>query len=108
MQVSEIDWSVTEQQVAQEAFDKAYRREMTALLEAVREKSSSIVALEDIWHLNDLLSAKRHELDGKYEYEYSVLIFLFAKLVKEGWLELNELEGLESSKRTKIAALARM
>jgi Photoprotection regulator fluorescence recovery protein len=108
MQASEIDWSVTEQQVAQEAFDKAYRREMNALLEAVREKSSSIVALEDIWHLNDLLSAKRHELDGKYEYEYSVLIFVFAKLVKEGWLDLNELAGLESSKRAKIAALARM
>jgi hypothetical protein len=81
---------------------------MTALLEAVRERSSSIVELEDIWHLNDLLNAKRHELDGKYEYEYSALIFVFAKLVKEGWLTIDELEGLESEKRAKISALARM
>jgi hypothetical protein len=106
--VSEINWSAIEQQVAKFAFEKAYKREMTALLEAVRERSSSIVELEDIWHLNDLLNAKRHELDGKYEYEYSALIFVFAKLVKEGWLTIDELEGLESEKRAKISALARM
>jgi hypothetical protein len=108
MQVSEINWSAIEQQAAKFAFEKAYQREMTALLEAVRERSSSIVELEDIWHLNDLLNAKRHELDGKYEYEYSALIFVFAKLVKEGWLTIDELEGLELEKRSKISALARM
>jgi hypothetical protein len=108
MQAIEIDWSVVEQQVARTAFDKAYRREMTALLEAVRERSNSISELDDIWHLNDLLNAKRHELDGKYEYDYSGLIFVFAKLVQQGWLDIKDLEGLQPDKRAKIAALARM
>jgi hypothetical protein len=61
-----------------------------------------------MWHLHDFLSARRHEVDGKYDYRYSMLIFIFARLVKEGWLHLNELEGLDKSKIAKIAALSRM
>jgi hypothetical protein len=58
--------------------------------------------------LHDFLSARRHEIDGKYDYRYSVLIFVFAGLVKEGWLNIDELEGLQKDKLTKVAALARM
>jgi hypothetical protein len=108
MQVSDISWSNIEQKVAQKAFEKAYERETNALLKAVRENSSAIAALEDIWHLNDFLSARRHDMDGKYDYRYSVLIFVFARLIKEGWLQLDELEGLDKDKLAKINSLSRM
>jgi hypothetical protein len=108
MLVSEIEWSKTEKKVAQAAFEKAYTREIDALIKEVREKASTIAALDDTWQLHDFLSARRHEIDGKYDYRYSVLIFVFARLIQEGWLHLNELEGLEKDKLTKVAALARM
>lgn len=108
MTVSDIEWSKAEKKVAQAAFETAYKREIDALIEDVREKASTIAALDDIWRLHDFLSAKRHEIDGKYDYRYSVLIFVFAGLVKEGWLHLDELEGLDQGKLTKVAALARM
>ncbi|MBW4419124.1 MAG: hypothetical protein KME13_07820 [Myxacorys californica WJT36-NPBG1] len=108
MRVSEIEWSTAEKKVAQAAFEKAYKREIDALIEDVRAKASAIAGLDDVWRLHDFLSAKRHEIDGKYDYRYSVLIFVFAGLVKEGWLQLDELEGLDHGKLTKIAALARM
>lgn len=108
MRVSEIEWSTAEKKVAQAAFEKAYKRQIDALIEDVRAKASAIAGLDDVWRLHDLLSAKRHEIDGKYDYRYSVLIFVFAGLVKEGWLQLDELEGLDRGKLTKIAALARM
>lgn len=108
MQVSEAEWSTTEQKVAQEAFDKAYKREIDALIQEVRQQASAIAEIEDMWNLHDFLSARRHEVDGKYDYRYSMLIFIFARLVKEGWLHLKELEGLDKSKITKIAALSRM
>jgi hypothetical protein len=107
-QVSEISWSETEQKIAQEAFERAYERETRALMEAVRENASAIAQLDDLWHLHDFLSARRHDLDGKYDYRYSVLIFIFAKLIKEGWLNLDELNGLDKDKLAKIASLARM
>jgi Photoprotection regulator fluorescence recovery protein len=108
MQVSEVDWSQTEQKVAKEAFEKAYAREIAALIQEVRAQASAIAELDDMWCLHDFLSARRHDLDGKYDYSYSVLIFIFAQLVKEGWLHLDELKGLETDKLSKVAALARM
>ncbi|MDP5016933.1 MAG: hypothetical protein NWQ43_06450 [Dolichospermum sp.] len=108
MQVTEVDWSEVEKKVAKEAFDRAYQREINALLEEVRQRASTILELRDMWQLHDFLSARRHDIDGKYDYKYSVLIFIFAGLVKEGWLDIDELEGLQKDKLTKVAALARM
>jgi site-specific recombinase XerC len=108
MQVSEAEWTDTEKKIAKTVFDKAYNREIEALLKQVREQASTIVELTDLWQLHDFLSAKRHEVEGKYDYQYSALLFVFAGLVKEGWLHLNELEGLSQDKRSKVAALARM
>lgn len=64
--------------------------------------------MDDIWQLHDFLSARRHELDGKYDDRESGLIFVFSNLVKEGWLSLDELDGLEPAKLSKISALTRM
>lgn len=108
MQVNDGDWSKNEKKIAQAAFDKAYEREIKALIEDVRERASVIAAIDDMWRLHDFLSARRHDIDGKYDYRYSVLIFVFARLVKEGWLHLDELKGLDTDKLTKVAALARM
>jgi len=108
MEVTEVEWSEGEKRVAKEAFDRAYQREINALLKEVRERASAISQLNDMWKLHDFLSARRHEIDGKYDYKYSVLIFVFAGLVKEGWLNIHELEGLEKDKLIKVSALARM
>jgi hypothetical protein len=108
MQVTDTEWSNTEKKVAQAAFEKAYKREIDALIKEVREQASAITELDDMWRLHDFLSARRHDIDGKYDYRYSVLIFVFSRLIKEGWLNLDELEGLATDKLTKIAALTRM
>ncbi|MGJ3245105.1 MAG: hypothetical protein ACFE0I_03405 [Elainellaceae cyanobacterium] len=108
MQVSDTDWSKVEKKVAHEAFERAYQRETSTLVQSVQQRASSISELDDLWRLHDFLSARRHELDGKYDYRYSVLIFVFAGLVKEGWLSLDELQGLKTEKLAKISALTRM
>lgn len=108
MQVTDTDWSKTEQIVAKAAFDKAYQREVAALMQQVRAGASEIASLEDLWQLHDFLSARRHELDGKYDYRYSVLIFVFSRLIREGWLHVDELAGLAPDKLTKITVLATM
>lgn len=108
MEENEVEWSQTEQKVAKAAFHKAYEREINALIEKVREQASEITKLDDIWHLHDFLSVRRHDIDGKYDYKYSDLIFIFAKLIKEGWLRLDELDGLGRDKLTKVTVLARM
>jgi hypothetical protein len=108
MQSTELEWSETEQQVARSAFDRAYAREISTIIAVVREQSQMMSCATEVWHLHDLLSSKRHELDGKYDYRYPELILVFARLVKDGWLDIKELEGLEVQKVQKISALSRI
>jgi hypothetical protein len=108
MQSNDISWSQREKKLAQEAFNKAYEREIKALIEEVRERAGEIAVPDDMWRLHDFLSARRHDIDGKYDYKYSALIFVFARLITEGWLHLDELDGLDPDKLTKVAAITRM
>ncbi|GAP94519.1 hypothetical protein [Leptolyngbya sp. NIES-2104] len=108
MQVSEIQWSKTEKEISRSAFDRAYQREIDSLIQTVTETAKTISDIDQVWQLHDFLSAKRHEIDGKYDYQYSSLIFVFARLVREQWLSIDELEGLEAEKLAKISALVKM
>ena len=108
MQVSEAEWTNSEKKIARSAFDNAYEREIEALLKQVQEQASTVVDLDNLWQVHDFLSAKRYEVEGKYDFQYSVLLFVFAGLIKDGWLHLDELEGLDKDKLSKVIVLSRM
>ncbi len=108
LEVSKNQFSVMEEKIAKQALQKAYERETSALIANVRDRAHSLTELEDLWHLHDLLSTKRYDIDGKYTYNFSTLVFDFARLVKEGWLHLGDLQGLPSEILSKISAIARM
>jgi hypothetical protein len=106
--VSETIWSETEKIVADRAFKKAYDCEITTLMHTIRQKTTEISEVSDLWRLHDFLSAKRHQIDGKYDHRDGVLIFVFAQLVQEGWLQVEDLDGLTTDKLSKISVLARV
>ncbi|GAB4212120.1 MAG: hypothetical protein OHK0012_05820 [Synechococcales cyanobacterium] len=108
MAVQTEEWSSTEQDIAQRAFHMAYEREITALMAEVRRRVDHVTQIEEIWRLHDFLSARRHQMDGKYDFNFPALLFIFAGLVKEGWLGLEDLQGLAGDKLAKISALTRM
>jgi hypothetical protein len=51
-----------------------------------------------MWRLHDYLDEKRRQIDQKYYYRYSVLMLVFPRLVSEGWLNVDELEGIGTEK----------
>jgi Photoprotection regulator fluorescence recovery protein len=108
MNVRDIKWSTTEKSVARRAFDSAYRRECEAITKHICGMIRDLANPNDIWRLHDFLSEKREKIDAKYDYRYSVLIFVFARLLKEGWLKGSDLDGLHDDKVSKIIALANM
>ncbi len=108
MQVMNSGWTQIEEDVARQAFDIAYKRETSALIDSVRYRASSLTEIEDMWRLHDFLSVKRHEVDGRYDYNLPSLIFVFAGLIKDGWITVKELEGLNADKIAKIVALTYM
>jgi len=108
MELKDSNWSELEKKVAKSALDKSRKRESAALIEMVRNRAKEITKLDDLWYLHDFLSARRYDLDGKYDEEGLGFIFVLAGLVKDSWLDSADLEGLETDKLKKIKALTLM
>ncbi|MFW6124427.1 MAG: hypothetical protein ACOC5G_04320 [Acidobacteriota bacterium] len=97
-----MDWSKKEKQIARQAFNKAYKKEVTDILNKAKDRLPTLKSPEDIWELHDFLTEKREETDNKYDYRYSVLILVFSRLINEGWITMDDLKGLEEDKISKI------
>jgi len=93
-----LSWSSAEKKIARTAFDAALERERAALRHEVESILQSSPDSAEIWRVRDYLNEKAREIDAKYDYRYSVLIDVFALLVAQGWLTLDELTGLHSEK----------
>lgn len=104
--MEDVIWSKTEKEVARQAFKRAYESECKKLSDKVKDIANTAKTPEDIWELHDFLTEKRNEIDEKYDYRYSVLILVFGRLLREGWIGLGDLEGLDEDKITKIKSIA--
>ena len=100
--MGDFTWSKREKEIARRAFDGAYRRECAAILNMGRTMASSAREPEDLWRIHEFLSEQRIVTDNKYDYRYSVLVLVFARLVREEWLSAEELAGLGEEKLEKI------
>ncbi len=101
----DFKWSKTEKKVARAAFEKAYQRECSDIIEKIRTKAKKISEPDSIWRFHDFLTEKRDEIDEKYDYRYSKLILVFASWINEEWLEFSDLEGLTDDKIDRIESL---
>jgi hypothetical protein len=99
-------WSKKEKDIARRAFEMALEREGLELLRKIKEMARTAENRKDIWQIHDFLTERRTEIDQKYDYRYSVLIPIFGRLVREEWIRLDELEGLDEDKITKIKIMA--
>lgn len=101
------DWSDSEQVIARQAFERAYSRAIEQLVLTVRARSAELSTADTIWALHDFLSVERHTIEGRFDFRFEGLLFVFASLVKEQLLQLEELAGLEADKLAKITAMVR-
>jgi hypothetical protein len=90
------------EEIARKAFDAAYERECAAIAAKLREMTAAIEEPRDIWLIHDFLSRRRREIDHKYDYRYSVLIEVFARLIREGRINMADLAGLREDKIEKL------
>ena len=107
METELAGWTDQEQAVAREAFERAYGRSTVALIEAVRLQAETLQSVDAVWQLHDFLSIQRHVIEGRFDFRLDGILFVFASLVKEGLLQLDELQGLDADKLGKVSAMAR-
>ncbi|NKE72798.1 hypothetical protein [Candidatus Manganitrophus noduliformans] len=84
----------------------AYRRECSAIANELKALAAKISGPEDLWRIHDDLTNKRVEIDQMYDYRYSVLVTVFAGLLREGWITEEDLKGLAAEKIEKIKAIS--
>ena len=104
--MNDIKWSKSEKSIARAAFDRAYQKECDQIIRSLKQKAHKLSGPKEIWKIHDYLSKKRKEMDEKYDYRYSVLILGFSILLKQQWLEIDDLEGLSADKIDQIKRLA--
>ncbi|MEM7116606.1 MAG: hypothetical protein AAF614_29495 [Chloroflexota bacterium] len=97
-----MSWSKGEKKIARAAFEKAYARETAALIQQVQQKATQLESPESLWQLHDFLRETLGDVEQKYDYRYSVLDIVFARLIREGRLTLDELAGLAEEKLERL------
>jgi hypothetical protein len=99
-------WSKTEKAIARKAYDAAYQRECAAILAKLREMAAAAHETNDIWRIQERLTERRRDVDQKYDYRYSQLIYVFGRLLAEGWLDLSDIAELREDKLKSIKGVA--
>ncbi len=94
----DLKWSPAEKAIARRAFDLALHTELEAVVREAKDRAARIEQPSELWDLERYLTQQRTEIDGKYDYRYSVLPVVFGSLVREGRLTEQDLHGLAEDK----------
>jgi len=103
-----LTWSREEKVIARKAFDAALRRELAGVIGKAKKMAAKIEEPSELWDLEFYLTKRRQEINRRYDYRYSVLIFVFAELIRTGQLREEELRGLGEEKIDSILGLVRL
>lgn len=98
----EMKWSADERKIARRAFDVAYRRQCDAAADKAKEMLARVSDPAGLWKVHDYLSRERKRVDETYDFRYSVLISILARLLDLGWLRPTDLAGLSDDKIKEI------
>ena len=72
---------------------------------AFKQRAASAETAEAVWPIKDWLEQQQREIERTYDYRYSQLVFVFARMIRRGTLEASELVGLSQDKLDEIASM---
>jgi len=95
----DLKWSPSEKKIARSAFDAALDTALTKVMTEFKTRANAVAVPSDMWEIEDFLRRQRREIDETFDYRYSQLPLVFARLVREGHLDETRLAGLSEEKR---------
>jgi hypothetical protein len=101
-----LTWSPSEKKIARQVFDRALHQELGALMTKAKKLAADATTPDDLWALERYLTRSRQAIDKKYDFRYSQLIFVLAKLLHEGLIGEDDVRGLREDKVRPILSLA--
>jgi hypothetical protein len=101
-----LTWSKSEKAVASKTFDAALERELQEVIQEAKRMAIQIQEPSDLWDLERYLTERRKEIGRKYDYRYSQLDLVFGRLLREKWIDEEDLRGLGEEKLEAIRSYA--
>jgi hypothetical protein len=71
---------------------------LAAVMAEFKKKAAAAATPSDMWDVEDYLHQRRREIDDLLDYRYSQLVFVFGRLIHEGYLDEAQLAGLSEDK----------
>ncbi len=102
----DFHWSDAEKAIARRVFEHALHEELHELIREAQARADKVTEPDQLWALESFLAKRRREIDSKYEYTYSKLVFVFANLIRELRIHEQDLKGLTEDKLRLIRDLA--
>ena len=99
MTLHDLKWSPSEKRVAREAFDSALESALAKVMAEFKRRAGAAATPSDLWEIEDYLRQQRRQIDETFDYRYSQLLVVFARLIREGHLDESRLAGLSGEKR---------
>lgn len=94
----DVKWSASEKRVARQAFDAALEAALAGVMAEFKAKAAAATTWSDMWAVEDYLRHSRRRIDELFDYRYSQLLWVFARLLAEGKLSGPQLAGLSDDK----------
>ena len=104
----DLKWSSSEKALSRKIYDLALATELTETLAKFKARAASAEKIEEMWELREYLETRQREIDAKYDYRYSQLIFVFGQLLRESRIQEEQLAGLSEDKLALIKRIAEM
>lgn len=101
----DLKWSPLEKTLARQIFELALDAELKETLAEFKERAAVASTPDEMWAVRGFLAERQDEIDEKYDYRYSRLILVFARLVREGRIREEQLDGLSGEKLEMIKDL---
>jgi Photoprotection regulator fluorescence recovery protein len=98
MTLHDLKWSSSEKRIAREAFDSALEAAFTKIMAEFKKRAAAAAKPSDMWEIEDYLRGQRRKIDDLFDYRYSQLPSVFARLIYEGYLDESRLAGLAEEK----------
>ncbi len=105
MVLHDLKWSSSEKRVAREAFDSALEAALTKVMAEFKRRAAAVAKPSDLWEIEDYLRQQRREIGETFDYRYSQLLLVFARLIREGYLDESRLAGLSEEKREIVRSI---
>lgn len=100
-----LKWSPAEKKIAREAYDAALQCALAKLMAEFKSRAGAVATPSEMWEVGDYLHQQRREIGEMFDYRYSQLPLVFARLIREQHLDEALLAGLSDEKRQIIRSI---